>query len=430
MKKVPITLRASILAFLVLWSTSLRGQEAIAGRDTIDDLIVERYALAKAHGGFEYYFQRWPRGEIPYQFHPQVSSTVRSRFESACREWEAAAPITFALRDTQPTYVHVIAGRQNFAYLGYGYGARELMLEKYASVQTCLHELGHVIGLKHEHQRPDRDRYIQVHRTRIVEHAKPYFDPSPQFLYTSYDFSSIMHYSPYAFSKNGMAVIEPRKGYEKVSVQMGAGCCLSDGDREAVRRMYSNAPTLNLPKDALLFDLGNRKTVEWSSVDSAIGYHLQLAFTSSFGTPVIDTTTASGWKTSRVRFIESDSLPVRADTPLFVRVRALFAGGNEGPWSDTGHIGYRLNPSRLYGFNLTPLPENAERVELRLARPGRAEYMLFTLHGRLVDRKNWVFLSPGDHWVRNLSRDIGSGWYLHRLTVGPARAFGSTLTRH
>jgi hypothetical protein len=29
----------------------------------------------------------------------------------------------------------------------------------------CLHELGHTIGLKHEHQRPDRDKYVRVSRT-------------------------------------------------------------------------------------------------------------------------------------------------------------------------------------------------------------------------------------------------------------------------
>lgn len=33
---------------------------------------------------------------------------------------------------------------------------------------TLLHELGHTIGLYHEHMRPDRDEYVEIFTANII----------------------------------------------------------------------------------------------------------------------------------------------------------------------------------------------------------------------------------------------------------------------
>jgi len=77
-----------------------------------------------------------------------------------------------------------------------------------ASPGTAIHELGHALGLWHEHSRTDRERYIQVHLENLLqpEDEKHFRMITPELFKTvpdvGYDIESVMHYSPYAFARN------------------------------------------------------------------------------------------------------------------------------------------------------------------------------------------------------------------------------------
>ncbi|KAI8770421.1 balbiani ring protein 3, partial [Biomphalaria glabrata] len=64
---------------------------------------------------------------------------------------------------------------------------------------TYLHELGHAIGLIHEHQRPDRDEYINVDMDNVHYALHSNFQKEPEEHINDYgmpyDYSSIMHYN-------------------------------------------------------------------------------------------------------------------------------------------------------------------------------------------------------------------------------------------
>jgi hypothetical protein len=63
------------------------------------------------------------------------------------------------------------------------------------------HEMGHSMGFLHEHQRPDRDSYIDVNRAIVQNSAQGAFDVNPYgtTLGLPYDVRSVMHYDGFSF---------------------------------------------------------------------------------------------------------------------------------------------------------------------------------------------------------------------------------------
>ena len=62
-----------------------------------------------------------------------------------------------------------------------------------------LHELGHAIGLYHEHNRPDRDQFIKILWGNIRGGSDSNFKINRPWLVNlwniPYDYTSVMHYS-------------------------------------------------------------------------------------------------------------------------------------------------------------------------------------------------------------------------------------------
>ena len=61
-----------------------------------------------------------------------------------------------------------------------------------------MHELGHSIGIKHEHQRPDREDYVDFHIENVNVNKTGNFDLLSwnkfEAFSVPYDYSSLWHY--------------------------------------------------------------------------------------------------------------------------------------------------------------------------------------------------------------------------------------------
>lgn len=193
---------------------------------------------------------RWPYGVVPFEdfsSHPQSE-----RIREAMREIEDQTNLSFRRRTNETNYLEVYHSTNGNYVVGLGApnnGKRKMYITSNAEKGTILHELLHVAGMGHEQKRCDRDKHVIIHESNILQDAKG--DNAYQFAKScnghsdvyDYDYGSIMHYSPYAFSKNGISpTITPNTSWPHLwtarMFQMGQRSGLSDHDISTINHMY------------------------------------------------------------------------------------------------------------------------------------------------------------------------------------------------
>ncbi|KAI5632352.1 astacin (Peptidase family m12A) domain-containing protein [Phthorimaea operculella] len=116
------------------------------------------------------------------------------------------------------------------------------------STGEIVHEVMHILGFAHEHNRPDRDGYVSIMWDNIKPGYKKYFEMRSQdvLLRLPYDYASVLHYPPRAFSKNGQITVSAKAG-----VKIGQREGLSQTDVEKVALIFGNE-CVDRNKDYLL----------------------------------------------------------------------------------------------------------------------------------------------------------------------------------
>jgi hypothetical protein len=190
---------------------------------------------------------RWPAGILPWQTQP----VLRTRVVAAIDHWQANTSIRFVERTAAnaaqyPDYVSFEERDGCWSYVGKQGGLQVIALAARCVPGTVVHMIGHAVGLWHEHSREDRDTFIRIQYENITpgmehnfdQHITDGDDVGP------YDFGSIMHYGPTAFSSNGLPTIVPLGGQP-----IGQRTGLSEGDIAAVQEMYSRRTPIESQKN-------------------------------------------------------------------------------------------------------------------------------------------------------------------------------------
>ncbi|VDM79130.1 unnamed protein product [Strongylus vulgaris] len=172
-------------------------------------------------------YRRWPNGEIPYTLSSQYGSYSRSVIAKAMQEYHDKTCVRFVPRDPikHVDYIYIHPDDGCYSLVGKTGGRQPLSLDSGCiQVGTIVHELMHAVGFFHEQSRQDRDDYIEIVWRNVQNGADDQFEKYNlnviDHLNEPYDYSSIMHYGPYAFSGSGKKTIVPRK--------VGSSICCGD----------------------------------------------------------------------------------------------------------------------------------------------------------------------------------------------------------
>jgi hypothetical protein len=149
--------------------------------------------------------QPWPGGIIPYDIF-QLNPAQQTNALRAMQRWQdTGAKIEFVPRTTQAEYVYFTGktnAGNNTSQVGFKPG-------KHSNINITAfwwrqgewmpaHELGHVLGFFHEHQRWDRDQFITIHYKNVKAGRESDYDWIAQTNWLAatlpYDYQSLMHY--------------------------------------------------------------------------------------------------------------------------------------------------------------------------------------------------------------------------------------------
>jgi hypothetical protein len=153
--------------------------------------------------------------------------------------------IQFQPRNGQANYVNITVeggGNEGFSNVGMVGGEQSMTCGEGCDVTTWVHEMGHTLGLLHEHQRPDRGSYITLDLANADLPNVPGNFTLPTYNYQEiglYDLASIMEYGTFDFSKSGLPVIETIPAGMPLSNNTG----YSAGDIDAIERLYGAIPS-------------------------------------------------------------------------------------------------------------------------------------------------------------------------------------------
>lgn len=156
----------------------------------------------------------WSGGTVPYLFSSNVSLADQALMEAAMRQWESIANVTF--RDYQTgdllgSWLFIQDSTHNSSFIGPSGPAQVVNIFNWNVQMIMVHELGHALGIEHEQARTDRNTYVTVIESNIVSecgddgassclHNFAIDSDTGFWLYSPYDYDSVMHYSSTAFN--------------------------------------------------------------------------------------------------------------------------------------------------------------------------------------------------------------------------------------
>ncbi|KAM7352139.1 seminal metalloprotease 1-like [Cochliomyia hominivorax] len=212
----------------------------LIGGDFEGDILLDN-----SRNGLRNENRRWPGGIVYYKIGDEYDH--KNYILEAMNDIESASCVRFkpATEDTIG-YIDITSSKKGCSsFVGYFNRAQNVNLEISELGKGCFrkgtiqHELLHALGFEHQHSAPDRDNFIKIVWENIKKDKHNQFRKRSEQTVTDfgvdYDFGSVMHYGPRAFTKNNKKTIIPL-GDE--NIEIGQRRRVSDRDIKKLNLMY------------------------------------------------------------------------------------------------------------------------------------------------------------------------------------------------
>ncbi|EDW89734.1 seminal metalloprotease 1 [Drosophila yakuba] len=191
---------------------------------------------------------RWPNRVVYYYINRDIDTEHRNHILRGIRIIEQSSCLVFKEATTdQEYYVNVTSEAGGcFSYVGYRNRVQQLNLQNYAldtgcfRLGTIVHEFLHALGFYHQQSTWNRDDYVRIAEENITAGTEgnfnKYDNETVEDYGEPYDYSSVLHYTAYAFSKNGeMTIVPLQEGAEEL---MGQRLQMTQSDINKLNVMY------------------------------------------------------------------------------------------------------------------------------------------------------------------------------------------------
>jgi len=166
--------------------------------------------------------KKWVDGKIFYYISPEIkqNKTLRDRIYFVLDEIEDKTSIEFYECDEKKPYVVVFIADEKINSATLGMCKNPVVRLNSFSTKIIFHEVFHVLGFPHEHQRPDRDDYVTVNMEDVSPTIRGDFEiyNEDMFLYDywkyPYDYKSILHYKSNTY---GVSMVKVSTGVEIIT---------------------------------------------------------------------------------------------------------------------------------------------------------------------------------------------------------------------
>lgn len=228
-------------------------REAIEARrlEEQNGTTFQAYARSLRYNPHNGVIKLWPGGVVKYAWERGINPAARKAIEEGMLQLEAKTCVKFQESTAgKGVVLFKSSGEGCNAHIGWNpHHQHHLNLQPpgCAHVGIAIHELGHTIGLRHEHARPEALQYIQFNLNNADEWwkqwLKTYHNAGDMSAGLPYDMGSIMHYGAWAGAKrhdnrDATKTITVKKVDVFGNCQVGQRKYLSQGDILTTNRWY------------------------------------------------------------------------------------------------------------------------------------------------------------------------------------------------